>query len=96
METLINQIESALLQCPGKQLVGLNCLGCGLQRSFILLIKGQLIESFLMYPALIPLLLMFGYLIAHLFLNLKKGAKNLQYFYILNTILILANYIIKF
>ncbi|GGX32696.1 DUF2752 domain-containing protein [Aquimarina muelleri] len=96
MEILINQLESSTLKCPGKELIGLNCLGCGLQRSFILLLKGNLIDSFLMYPALIPIIIMFVYLIVHLFLNFKKGAKTLQYFYLLNTILIIANYIIKF
>ncbi|WP_082995023.1 DUF2752 domain-containing protein [Aquimarina megaterium] len=96
MEQFINYIESNLLQCPTKKLMGIDCLGCGFQRSFLLLIKGDLVESFLMYPALIPLLLMFGYLIAHLLLKFKKGAKTLQYFYILNSILIITNYIIKF
>lgn len=96
METLINLLETNILQCPGKKLIGLNCLGCGFQRSFILLLKGNLIDSFLMYPALIPIIIMFVYLIVHFFLNFKKGAKTLQYFYLLNTILIIANYIIKF
>ncbi len=77
-------------------MIGIDCLGCGLQRSFILLIKGDIMASLIMYPALIPLLVMLGYLIAHLFLNLKNGAKTLQFFYILNSILIIANYIIKF
>ncbi|WP_062055146.1 DUF2752 domain-containing protein [Aquimarina longa] len=95
MESFINYIESNLLQCPTKELIGVNCLGCGFQRSFILLIKGNLIESFLTYPALIPLLLMFGYLITHLMLRFKNGAKTLQYFYILNSILIIINYFAK-
>ncbi len=77
-------------------MIGIDCLGCGLQRSFILLIKGDITASLMMYPALIPLLVMLGYLIVHLFFKLKNGAKTLQFFYILNSILIIANYIIKF
>lgn len=96
MVEIISYLETHLLQCPTKKLIGIDCLGCGFQRSFLLLVKGDLIESFLIYPALIPLLLMFGYLIAHLLLKFKKGAKTLQYFYILNSILIITNYIIKF
>lgn len=96
MVETISYLETHLLQCPTKKLIGIDCLGCGFQRSFLLLINGNLVDSFLMYPALIPLLLMFGYLITHLFLRFKKGAKTLQYFYILNSILIITNYIIKF
>lgn len=95
VKSFIDFLESNLLQCPTKQLIGIDCFGCGLQRSFVLLIKGNLIESFIMYPALIPLLLMFGYLCSHLFLKFKNGAKTLQYFYILNSILIITNYFIK-
>ncbi|MBQ4821243.1 DUF2752 domain-containing protein [Aquimarina sp. MMG016] len=73
----------------------MNCLGCGLQRSFVLLLKGNLAESFLMYPALIPMLFMMSFLIAHLIFKFKNGAKTLQYFYILNIILIITNFIIK-
>lgn len=76
-------------------MLGMNCLGCGLQRSFVLLLKGNLAESFLMYPALIPMLFMMSFLIAHLIFKFKNGAKTLQYFYILNIILIITNFIIK-
>ncbi|MBL4604087.1 MAG: DUF2752 domain-containing protein, partial [Flavobacteriaceae bacterium] len=40
-----------MLPCYSKQLFGVDCLGCGLQRSFILLTKGEFIEAFKMYPA---------------------------------------------
>ncbi|KAA1245507.1 DUF2752 domain-containing protein [Aquimarina sp. RZ0] len=95
MKEFILFLENNLLYCPSKKLMGIDCLGCGLQRSFILLIKGQLIDSILMYPALIPILIMFGYLISHLYFNFKNGASILTYFYFLNIILIVANYITK-
>ncbi|MBK8496487.1 MAG: DUF2752 domain-containing protein [Chitinophagaceae bacterium] len=38
--------------------------GCGMQRSFILLMKGDL-GSFMMFPALIPIILLFAFLSAH-------------------------------
>ncbi|WP_425593299.1 DUF2752 domain-containing protein [Aquimarina algiphila] len=96
MKEVISFLESNILQCPTKQFIGIDCLGCGLQRSFILLLKGNIKASFLMYPALIPMICMMIYLIAHLVFNFKNGAKTLTYFYILNSILIIAHYFIKF
>ncbi|WP_378184322.1 DUF2752 domain-containing protein [Aquimarina sp. SS2-1] len=92
---MVTFLENNLLFCPTKNLIGIDCLGCGLQRSFILLMKGNVIDAIKMYPALIPMLVMFGYLISHIFFKFKNGATILKYFYFLNIILIVANYIIK-
>ncbi len=96
LKEFINYLESNILSCPTKQLIDINCLGCGLQRSFVFLLKGDLTASFYMYPALVPMILMIGYLIIHILFKLKNGAKVLLYFYISNSILIIINYIIKF
>ena len=49
-----------MLPCYFKVVFNIDCPGCGLQRSLLLLFKGNLVESFLMYPPLIPVLLVFG------------------------------------
>ncbi|MDY8138972.1 DUF2752 domain-containing protein [Aquimarina sp. 2201CG5-10] len=95
MGEIISFLETHLLQCPTKKLIGIDCLGCGMQRSFVLLLKGQVSASFIMYPALIPMLFMLLFLLAHIIFEFKKGATILKYFYILNIILIITNYIIK-
>jgi len=66
-----------------------------MQRSFILLLKGEILSSIQMYPALMPMIFTFGYLIAHIVFKFKNGAKILINFYILTSILIIANYFIK-
>ena len=73
----------------------MDCPGCGMQRSFVELLEGDLYGSFLQFPALIPLLLMIGYLFVHLKFQFKYGAKILMYAFIGNAIIILANYILK-
>ncbi|WP_366520048.1 DUF2752 domain-containing protein [uncultured Aquimarina sp.] len=95
MNEIITFLENNLLSCPSKQFIRIECLGCGLQRSFILLIKGDFLNSIIMYPALIPMFMMIGYLVSHIYFNFKNGASILKYFYFLNIILIVANYIIK-
>ncbi|MBQ9473203.1 MAG: DUF2752 domain-containing protein [Bacteroidales bacterium] len=50
-------IEQHALPCLYKQVFGLSCPFCGLQRSLVALFNGDLAQSILYYPALIPLTL---------------------------------------
>ncbi len=58
MQTTVNIIEfleSIMVPCYFKLMFGINCPGCGLQRSIIFLLKGELWESIKMYPPLLPI-----------------------------------------
>lgn len=90
---IITWLESHMGACAFREAGGLECPGCGIQRSIIALLKGDILESILLFPALLPLIAMFGFLGIHLLLNLKHGALVLKIFYILNTVLILGNYV---
>ena len=54
---MISWLESHMLPCAYKSLLGFDCPACGAQRSFVLLLKGDMRNSFIMYPPLIPVLL---------------------------------------
>lgn len=43
------------MPCGYKQVLGVDCLACGGQRSVLLLAKGKIWESIQMFPALLPL-----------------------------------------
>lgn len=73
----------------------MDCPGCGIQRSFVLLLKGDIKASFFMYPALLPILLLFGFLAINLLLKLKNGPNILKYMYLFCTGIILVSYIYK-
>ncbi|HRN42122.1 MAG: DUF2752 domain-containing protein [Flavobacteriales bacterium] len=94
-EKLIFWLESHLFLCPYKTYFNIDCMGCGMQRSFIALLKGNLSESFYLYPALIPLLLMLVFLPLHLVFKFKHGANLLKYFFILNIGIVVVSYFIK-
>ncbi|MGQ9847335.1 MAG: DUF2752 domain-containing protein [Bacteroidales bacterium] len=79
-----------------KKFLGIECPGCGMQRSLIALLKGNLYESLQLFPALIPLILMFVFLAFHLKFQFKYGARILTFWFILNTALIIINYIKNF
>jgi hypothetical protein len=57
-------LQRHLLTCPFKWLTGIDCPGCGFQRSFTALIKGNFQHSFVLYPATVPLLLLLLFSIA--------------------------------
>jgi hypothetical protein len=91
----IDWIEHHLLPCPSKALFGLDCPGCGMQRSAIELLKGNFTESFKMYPALLPILLTFVLLALHLRYKFRNGTKTIQYAYIFSMIVVVTSYVIK-
>jgi len=94
-QNLISWLESHTGTCRFHEETGLLCPGCGLQRSVIALLKGDLIESFLLFPPLLPLLAMFSFLAVHLIFKLRHGAMVLKIMYIANVAIILINFIIK-
>jgi len=92
---LITWLENNMLPCPYKKHLGLDCLGCGMQRAAIALLKGNVIESFYLYPALIPMLLMLILLSAHLIFKFKNGGTWLKYNFIFVVALVVLNFVFK-
>nr|WP_294791533.1 DUF2752 domain-containing protein [uncultured Mucilaginibacter sp.] len=92
----ISWLRDHLLPCPFKYITGLDCPGCGFQRSLLALVQGNLSESFRLYPPTIPLLLFFLYGIADRFFKLdnEKGLVKKSLFIVVGWV-ILINYGIK-
>lgn len=95
LSEIIEWLESHIRPCFFKEHFGIDCPGCGLQRSFIELLKGNIIESVQLYPALIPTLFMFLFLCLHLVLKFRHGAQILKLLFIMNISLIFIHYIYK-
>ncbi len=88
-------LETHQLPCMFKAITHIDCPGCGIQRSFILLIKGELTASFLLYPALIPILLLLAFLGVQLIARFSRGALLLKYGYLFCAGIILVSYIYR-
>lgn len=86
-------MQAHQLMCPVKKYLHTICPGCGMQRSFIALLSGDLKESLILHPVTIPLLLFFLYAFLHVFFRFKNGNRLLIYFYITVMILVVTNYI---
>lgn len=95
MSGIVDWLEEHLMACPYKKYFNIDCMGCGMQRSFIELLKGNLVESFMLYPALLPLIAMILFLPLHLVFKFKNGASVLKYFFIFNISIVVIGYIIK-
>ncbi len=54
---MASKLADYLFPCASKSLFNLDCPVCGFQRSLLLLFEGEFLESFKMYPPLIPSLL---------------------------------------
>jgi hypothetical protein len=66
----IHWLQNHLIPCPFKYLTGIDCPGCGFQRSLLALLQGDIQKSFSLYPPAIPLLLFFAYGITDKYLKL--------------------------
>ena len=88
-------MEEYMVPCMNKSLFGIDCMGCGTQRAFNLLIHGEFIEAFKMFPAIYTLLI-FGITISlHLVDKKRNYLKPIAVLAVVNGILMITNYFYK-
>jgi hypothetical protein len=84
-----------MFPCLSKTLFGVECLGCGFQRGFLLLLQGDFDAAFKMYPAIFTSLLFLGIIS----LNYLDKRNNYQTYIIgigiLNGIFMIVGYFYK-
>jgi len=88
-------LEDYLLPCLNKKLLGIECFGCGFQRSLLFLFQGKFTEAFLMYPAIYPFLILTLFLIFNIFYKFKYDEKIKLFLVVLSLSTIFISYIIK-
>ncbi|WP_316930836.1 DUF2752 domain-containing protein [Muricauda sp. MAR_2010_75] len=88
-------LKEYMLPCLNKKLFGVECPGCGMQRSVQLLFQGDFVEAFKMYPAIYPIILLLAFLVSTLFIKFKF-ADQIKLILMLTTAgAILVSYLIK-
>ena len=88
-------IEKYMFPCISKTLFGIECLGCGFQRAFVLILEGNFEAAFTMYPAIYSSLILLFFVVLH-FVDSKRNYKNiLPALVILNGILMIGGYYYK-
>ena len=84
-----------MMPCFYKKFLGVECPGCGMQRSIIALLRGDFYESFMLYPALPLIITLIILLIVHLIFKLKYGAMAIKWLFVLTTAVIIISFILK-
>ena len=92
---MINWLERHLLPCFFKSHFNMECPGCGMQRSLIALLKGDISESLHYHVALIPFMITLTVLIIQLMIKHEKGGKWVMWAFIITTVITVVQYIIK-
>lgn len=90
---MATSLEDKMMPCMYKKYIGIECPGCGFQRSIAALLKGDLVESFYLFPALIPVIIMVLFLIIHLKMKFSNGGNILMWMFIANAVIIIGSFI---
>lgn len=85
-----------MLPCFSKKIFGIDCPGCGIQRSVALIFQGEFVAAFQMYPAIYTLILLLGFLLVDNFYKIKFSNVVIITLTSTTVLLILTNYILKF
>jgi hypothetical protein len=94
-ENFAQWIEKNSKPCFYKQHFGFECPGCGFQRAFTEILRGNIWESIKLYPALIPLFILILVLLFHLKFRFKFGSVFLKYWFLFTVGIVIVNYLYK-
>lgn len=92
---MIHWLEQHMTSCYFKTQLGIDCPGCGMQRSLIELLKGNIQQSFYFNAALIPFIITVFLLIFQLIAKHKNGGKWVMWSFIFTTTITVVQYVIK-
>jgi len=88
-------LDDVLLPCLNKHIFGIDCLGCGMQRSLVLLVSGEFGAAFRMFPAIYTLLLLLLVVGLNIFVKFKYAYHIKIGLIALNVLIIVLSYILK-
>lgn len=88
-------MEEYMLPCMNKSIFGVDCMGCGMQRSLLLLSKGEFLEAFKMFPALYTTILFFLVVTLHFLDKSRNYLKLIVALAIINALVLVIAYAYK-
>jgi hypothetical protein len=94
-KNMIDWLQNHLSPCFFKSHFGLECPGCGMQRAFIALLKGDLVQSLQFHPALIPFILTILALFIQLKVKHPKGGILVMWLFVICSLITIVNYITR-
>lgn len=89
------KVEDYMMPCINKKLFGIDCMGCGIQRSIALIINGDFEGAFYMYPAIYTMLLFFFFIGLNFLDKSRNYHKIIISFGIITAIIMVVSYFYK-
>ncbi|XWK80212.1 DUF2752 domain-containing protein [Kordia algicida OT-1] len=89
-------LEDYMLPCFAKKYIGIDCMGCGIQRSLAFILRGEFVAAFKMYPAIYTLILLFVVAGINIFYKFSFTSKLIQYLAVINVTIIIISFINKY
>ena len=84
-----------MIPCLSKKFFGFDCPGCGTQRSFALLLKGDIAGAFHMFPAIFTTVILFVFIGLHFVDRSRKYNTIIIRLAIVNAAIMIISYIYK-
>ncbi|TQI70576.1 uncharacterized protein DUF2752 [Gramella sp. Hel_I_59] len=91
----MSSIEEYMLPCLNKSVFGIDCTGCGAQRSIALLLQGNFEGAFHMYPAIYSIIVLLVFVIFNLFFKFRHDHTIKIGLIIFNGVIIAGAYLYK-
>jgi hypothetical protein len=88
-------LEDFMIPCLSKKLFGLDCPGCGMQRSVVLLFEGDFSSAFQMFPAIFTTIILFIFIGLHFIDKTRNYSKLIIPFAVLNAAIMIVAYFYK-
>ncbi len=88
-------MEEYMVPCMNKKLFGIECFGCGTQRSLWMLLQGDFVGALKMFPAIYTTILLFAFIGLH-FIDKSRNYKNMIIgLAIANAVIMVVSYFYK-
>lgn len=95
LSVLTTGFEDYMIPCVNKKIFGVECLGCGMQRSFVHVFTGEFAAAFKVYPAIYTILLLLAVIFVNFFVKFKFDFQIKIGLIVLNAIVMVVSYFIK-
>ena len=89
-------MKEYMLPCMHKKIFGIDCFGCGTQRSLFLLLEGDFVGAFKMFPAIYTTLLFFIIVALHFIDKSRNYTKYMIILAITNALIMIISYFYKY
>lgn len=89
------KMEKYMLPCMFKRIIGFDCIGCGIQRSFNFILHGEFVKAFTVFPAIYTTIIFFLAVVFYLIDPKHRNSKMVIFFAISNAIIMITSYVYK-